>query len=101
MQSVGLLDTIVTVGDGKTVTVIDTMFVQVACEPKTLYVVVIVGFAVVLGVFVDVKAILGDQVYEVAPVAFNNIELPIHITGRTGVTEIVGFATTVTVEFCA
>jgi hypothetical protein len=36
MQSVGLLDTIVTVGDGNTVTVIDAKFVQVACEAKTV-----------------------------------------------------------------
>ena len=37
-------------------------FVQVACEPNTLYVVVTVGLAVVLAVLVVVNAVFGVQV---------------------------------------
>ena len=50
--------------------------------------------------FVEVTALFGDQVYEVAPLAVNKIEFPIQITGKGGVIVTVGFATTVTVEFC-
>ena len=57
-----LVPAILTVGKPITDTCTVAKFVQVACEPNTLYVVVTVGLAVVLAVFVVVKAVIGDQV---------------------------------------
>jgi hypothetical protein len=99
IQIVGLLATILTVGSGNTLTVILAMFVQVACDPRTLYVVVTLGFAEVFGVLVDVNARLGLQVYVVAPLAVKLIEFPIQITAGFGLMVTVGLGTTLAVAF--
>ena len=62
IHKVGLLGVTVIEGKPKTVTVIEAKLVHVACEPKTEYVCVMVGLAVVNGPSVVVKAMFGDQV---------------------------------------
>ena len=62
IHNVGLLDTIVTTGNGNTVTVTEAKLVHVACEPKMLYVVVRVGLAEVTEVLVELNAVDGVQV---------------------------------------
>ena len=62
IHNVGLLGVTVNTGKAKTVTVIDAKLVQVACEPNTLYVVVMVGLAIVTEVFIELKAVDGVQV---------------------------------------
>ena len=62
IHKVGLLGVTVTDGKPNTETVIAATCVHVACEPKTEYVVVIVGLAVVLGPNVVVNAMFGDHV---------------------------------------
>ena len=100
IHNVGLLGVTVIEGKPKTVTVMVAKLVQVAADPKTEYVVVIVGLAIVLAVLVDVKAMFGDQVYVLAPPAVNAIELFKQITGLFGTTVTVGFGTTLAVAFC-
>ena len=60
----------------------------------------IVGLAVVLAEFVVVKAVFGDQVYVVAPLADKLMELPKQINGAPGAIVTVGFTTTVAVPVC-
>ncbi len=62
IQSVGLLGTILIVGSGNTLTVIVARLVHVFCDPRIEYVVVTVGLAVVLAVFVLVSATFGVHV---------------------------------------
>ena len=65
-----------------------------------MYVIVVVGLAIVKAVFVEVKAVFGVHVYERAPLAVKEIVFPIQIIGVAGFETIVGVATTVTVEVC-
>ena len=91
---------ILTVGKPITETCTVARFVQVACDPRIEYVVVIVGLAVVFGPSVVVNAMLGDQVYVVAPLAVKLIELPKQISAGFGFMVTVGFGTTLAVAFC-
>ena len=59
-----------------------------------------VGLAVVLAPKVVVKAMFGDQVYVLAPLAVKLIELPKQIIAGLGKMVTVGLMTTVAVPFC-
>ena len=48
--------------------------------------VVVAGFAVTEAPVVALKPVAGDQVYDVAPLAVNVVELPAQIAGEAGVT---------------
>ena len=62
IQSVGLLEVIFTTGKFITVTVTEAKLVHVACEPKILYVVVIVGLAIVFAELGELNPIVGVHV---------------------------------------
>ena len=64
--------------------------------PVTVYVVVDVGDAVTIVVFVDDKPVDGVQLYELAPEAVKETEDPDVIDGADGDTEMVGKAFTIT-----
>ncbi len=100
IHKVGLLGVTVIDGKPKTVTVMVAKLVQVAADPKIEYVVLVVGLAIVIAVLVDVKAMFGDHVYVLAPLAVKVIELFKQITGLFGTTVTVGFTTTLAVAFC-
>ena len=100
MHNVGLLGVTVTDGSPSTCTVTVPTLVQVACEPKIEYVVVIVGLAVVFAPMVVVNAMFGDQEYVDAPLAVKLMELPKQITAGLGSTVTVGLMTTVAVPVC-
>jgi hypothetical protein len=89
----------VMVGKPITDTWIVARFVQVACEPMMLYVVVTVGLAVVFAELVDVNAMFGLHVYVVAPLAVKLIELFKQIKAGFGFIVTVGLATTLAVAF--
>ena len=62
IQSVGLLEVIFTTGKFITVTVTEAKLVHVACDPKILYVVVIVGLAIVFAELGELNPIVGVHV---------------------------------------
>ena len=62
IHNVGLLEVIFTTGKFITVTVTEAKLVHVAWEPKILYVVVIVGLAMVLAKLEELNPMLGVQV---------------------------------------
>ena len=67
--------------------------------PVIVYVVLDVGFAVVVVHTEQLKAVLSDQVYVLAPLAVKVVLEPVHMAGDEGVTVIVGNGFTVTVKF--
>jgi hypothetical protein len=69
-QIAGAAGVTLTVGSGRTVTVMVAVPVQPwAFVPITVYVVVAVGFAVGFAQVVQLKPVAGDHAYEVAPLA--------------------------------
>ena len=69
------------IGCGLTVTVTLAVLVHpFASVPDPVYIVVVVGLAVGLAQLVHDKPVAGDQMYVLAPVAFNAADDPAHIT---------------------
>lgn len=88
-----------TVGNGFTVTVTVVVPVHPLTEvPVMVYVVVAVGHAFTLEPVVALSAVLGVQVYVLAPLAVSVAQLPWQIVA--GGTVIVGVGFTVTVTTC-
>ena len=83
-------------GNGFTVTVEFAELEQPDVVTVTVYVVVLVGFAVTLAPVVEDKPPAGDHVYVPPPVAFKAVLEPEQIAGELTVTTGRGF--TVTVE---
>jgi hypothetical protein len=85
---------------GLAFTVIVTVAVLVhpfPAVPVTVYVVVVVGFAVTVAPVVEDKPVAGLQLNVVAPLAVSETLLPVHIVAEEGDTVIVGCGFTVTV----
>ena len=84
---------IVNVGKGFTVTITVCVFTHpLELVPVTVYVFVEVGFAVTVAPVVTLNPVEGAQVYVLAPLAVNDVELPVHIVADDGVTVKVGNA---------
>jgi hypothetical protein len=90
----------VTVGEGVTVTVTLSFALQpTEVVPKTVYVVVTVGVAVTGVPVGGVTLTEGAHVYDVAPLAVNEVLVPLHIVGAFGVTIKVGVGFTLIITF--
>jgi len=63
--------------------------------PVTVYVIVEAGFAFTLAPVVALRFVLGDQLYVIAPLAVNVVELPGHMVGGAD-KDTVGVVFTVT-----
>jgi hypothetical protein len=90
----------VIVNPGDTITLIDCKLEQPVVVPVMLYVVVVVGLAVTEDPVEEFNEVLGDQVYEAAPLTLRVTLFPGHIVGFDGVTLMVGVAFTVRVIVC-
>lgn len=92
---VGVPGAMLTVGLGTTLAVaLPVWLLQPALFPITLYRVVTLGLAITTALFVELKAVAGDQEYVFAPEANKLALKPAHILAD--VTVIVGLGITVT-----
>ena len=99
MHNVGLVNDTLIIGKLTTVIVFTAVFVQVDCSPMIEYVTVVVGLTVTLAPVVELIAVFGIHVYEVAPLPVKVIFPPIQRLGEIGVMLTIGFCTTVAVPF--
>ena len=85
------------VGTGFTVTAtVFTALLHPAEVPVTEYVIVLAGLALIEDPVVALRAVFGDQLYVVAPLQFNAVELPAQIVDKMAVAVTVGVGFTVT-----
>ena len=97
LQIVVVVGATVTVGSGLTVTVTVVVPVHPLVVPETVYVVVVVGFAVTVAPVVDDNPVAGLQLYVVAPLAVSETLLPMQIACEGGLIVTTGMGLTVRV----
>ena len=87
----------VVTGEGITVTVTISVFVHpVALVPVAVYVVVLTGLAITAAPVIADNPVAGDQLKVTAPLAVNEVLLPLQIVAEAGVREITGNEITAT-----
>ena len=84
------------VGVTLTLSVVTALLVQELEVPITVYVISVLGFAFTTLAVLELSDALGDQLYEFAPLAVKDAEVPEQIV-KLGVNVIVGVVLTLTV----